>query len=169
MPCFTVPPGVRFNDCLFSDPVPLSAWHPPSCPGIVAILARNPQWGPKPLQPLYFGELGNGATRSASLPANVHRPDLLVSMLAMPYSTPAQRRAICRDLIAAYHPACQINASATELAHRVDELQEQNQQILSLLSHLAKLFEPLPVGPRKPIGFLPELAAAGTAATESGS
>jgi hypothetical protein len=55
----------------------------------------------------------------------------------------------------------------------VDELearqQEQSQQILSLLAHLGKLFGPQPVGPRKPIGFLPDLVPAKAPATESGS
>jgi len=163
MPCFTVPPGIRFNDCLFSDPVPVGTWHPPSCAGIVVVLARNPQWGPKPLQPLYFGEVG-------SLPTSVRREDLLVGTLLMPYSTPAQRRVICSELVATYRPACQADGrmvSTVELARKVDELevrqQEQNQQILSLLSNLAKVFEPQTVGPRKPIGFLP------APATESGS
>ena len=64
------------------------------------------------------------------------------------------------ELIGTYRPA----ASVTELARKVDELeekqQEQNQQILSLLSHLAKVFEPQAVSPRRPIGFLPATAAA---------
>ena len=47
--------------------------------------------------------------------------------------------------------------------------QEQSQQILSLLTHLAKLFGPQPVGPSKPIGFLPQLAYTAAPATESGS
>jgi hypothetical protein len=33
---------------------------------------------------------------------------------------------------------------------------EQNAQILALLSHMARLFEPQPVGPRRPIGFRPQ-------------
>lgn len=176
MPSYMGPPGVRFNDCLFTQPVPLAAWRPPTCAGIVAILARNPQWAPKPLQPLCFDEFGNDAARATSLSANVRREDLLVSVLPMPYSTAAQRRALCNELIAAYNPACQANAtavSASELARKVDGLQarqqEQSQQILSLLAHLGKLFEPQPVGPRKPMGFLPQLASAGAQATESGS
>src|SRR5947209_7168693 len=78
MPSFMNHPGVRFNDCLFTEPLPLAAWRPPTCGGIVAILARNSQWGPKPLQPLYFGEFGNDATGAASLPMMARRDDLLV-------------------------------------------------------------------------------------------
>ena len=176
MASFMVHPGVRFNDCLFTEPVPLASWRPPTCGGIVAILVRNSQWGPKPLQPLYFGEFGNDATGAASLPVMARRDDLLVSVLPMPYSTAAQRGALCKELIAGHNPACQRNgtmASAGDLARKVDELemrqQEQSQQILSLLSHLAKLFGPQPVAPSKPIGFLPQLARTATPATESGS
>jgi hypothetical protein len=176
MPCYVIPPGVRFNDSLFSEPVQFADWRPPLCAGIAAVLVRNPQWAPKPLQPLYFGEFGNDASRAASLPANIRREDLLVSVLPMPYSTAAQRRALCNELIAAHNPACQANISvisAAELARKVDDLelrqQGHNQQILSLLAHIGKLLEPQPVGPRRPIGFLPQLAPAGVPSTETGS
>ena len=176
MPSYVVHPGVRFNDSVFTEPMQLAVWRPPACAGIVAILARNPQWAPKPLQPLYFGEFGNDAARGTSLPVVTRRDDLLVSVLPMPYSTSAQRRALCNELIAAYNPAGQANAtmaSAAELARKIDELdsrqQEQSQQILSLLAHLGTLFGPHPVAPRKPIGFLPQLAPGATEATESGS
>ena len=170
-----VPPGVRFNDCLFSEPAPLANWRQPGCAGIVAVLARNPQWSPKPLQPLYFGEFGNDTVSRSSLPPNLSR-DLLVSVLPMPYSTAAQRRALCDELIAAHNPAWQSNrtmVSAAALARKVVELEarqwEQSQQILALLTHLGKLFEPTQAGPRKPIGFLSELAPAPVPATEGGS
>jgi hypothetical protein len=163
---YLVPPGVRFNDCLFSEPAPLPIWRLPRCAGIVAVLARNPRWSPKPLQPLYFGEFGNGADSRTSLPANAGQ-DLLVSVLPMPYSTAAQRRALCNELIAAHNPVWQPNGtivSPATLARKVDDLEarqlEQSQQILALLTHLGKLFEPQPAGPRKPIGFLSELAPA---------
>jgi len=169
MPSFVVPPGVRFNDCLFSEPVQLAAWRLPSCAGIVAVLARNPQWAPKPLQPLYFGEFGNDAGSRTSLPLNATR-DLQVSVLPMPFSTAAQRRALCNELIAAHNPAWQANGtmvSAAALARKVDELearqQEQSRQILALLAHLGKLFEPEAPRPRRPIGFLSEPAPAAAA------
>ena len=174
MPSYIAPPGVRFNDCLFTEPVQLAVWRPPACAGIAAVLTRNPQWAPKPLQPLYFTEFGNDAARGTIQPANVRREDLLVSVLPMPYSTGAQRRTLCNELIAAYNPACQTNGtvvSVVELARKVDELdtrqQEQSQQILSLLAHLGALLGPQPVGPRKPIGFLPQLAPVEAHATET--
>jgi hypothetical protein len=176
MPCYVVPPCVRFNDCLFTEPLPVAMWRPTGCAGLLAILAPNSQWAPRPLQPLYFGEFGNDAARVMKLPANIHREDLLVSVLPMPYSTAAQRRALCNDLIESHNPVWQANRSmapAEELARKVDELavrqQELSQQILSLLAQLAKLFGPQPVGPRKPIGFLAELGADPAPATGSGS
>jgi hypothetical protein len=115
---------------------------------------------------LYFGEFGNAADSQMSLPPHVGR-NLLISVLPMPYSTAAQRRTVCNELIAAHNPAWQTNgtlASASALARKVDDLEarqlEQSQQILALLAHLAKLFEPAPAGPRKPIGFLSEMAPA---------
>jgi hypothetical protein len=82
----------------------------------------------------------------------------------MPYSTAAQRRAVRDELIAAYNPVCQVNNAAVSanLTSKVDQLearqQEQTQQILQLLTHLGKLFEPQPTGPRRQIGFLPQPA-----------
>jgi len=175
MSCDMFPPGVRFNDCLFTEPIPLTAWNPPACPGILAILARNAQWAPKPLQPLYVGEFGNDGARGATLPLNVPREDLLVSILPMPFSTTAQRRTLCDELIAAYNPTYQPHGelSATQLVRKVDELEtrqrEQSQQILALLTNLGKIFEPQPVAPRKAVGFLPAQPSAPSQATETGS
>jgi hypothetical protein len=150
---------------LFSEPVQLTGLRLPGCAGIVAVLARNPQWGPKPLQPLYFSEFGNDACSRTGLPSNGR--DLLVSVLPMPYSTAAQRRALCNELITAHNPAWQANGAAVSMAalvRKVDELearqQEQSRQILALLAHLGKLFEPETLRPRKPIGFLSEMAPA---------
>jgi len=126
----------------------------------VAILARNPQWGPKPLEPLYFSD-------AASLLAPEQKGDLLVSVLPMPYSTTTQRRALCQELITAYSSPLSVAALARKVEVLEARQQEQIQQILSLLGYIAKLFEPQPVGPRKPIGFLPQLTPA--EATESGS
>jgi hypothetical protein len=172
MYCFSLAPGIRFNDSLFSEPIPIGLWQPPACAGIVVILTRNPHWAPKPLQPLYFGAFGNGAMRDVALPAAAMRSDLLVAALPMPFSTASQRGALCDALVEAHSPACQTNASRNtnaELARRISELearqQEQNEQILSLLSFLGKMFAPQPIAPRRPIGFLPDLAAA----TETGN
>lgn len=154
MPCYWVAPGVRFNDYLFTEPEPLSSWRSPGCAGIVAILGRNPQWSPKPFEPLYFGELAQAARHP-----DPQADQLYVSVLPLPFSTVSQRRAIAKELNAAYRVG-----TGPELAQRVEELearqQEQSQQILSLLTFIAKLFEPQPVPARKPIGFLTQLAPA---------
>ena len=90
--------------------------------------------------------------------------DLHAAVLPMPFSTTAQRRAVRNQLIAAYNPVCQTAnmPSAAELAQRLDVLEarqsEQHAQILSMLSHLCKLFDPQPVAPRRTIGFQPEPA-----------
>jgi len=156
MPWYCTPPGVRFNDYIFSEPAPLWDWRPPHCDGIAVVLVRNPQWGPKPFQPLYFWQFG-GESR---LPERLRGEDLMVAVLPMPYASAEQRRSVCRQLTASY-------ISTAELAHKVDELearqQEQSQQILSLLTYIAKLFEPQPVRPRRPIGFLPDLVPAAAA------
>ena len=161
MACYFLPAGIRFNDFLFSDPIPFTSWRPPGCAGIVAILARNPQWGPKPWQPLCFVELGN----NARMPANTRIEDWMVAVLPMPYSSAVQRQATCRELIAAYNPACQMACRIEELESRQLELSEQ---IKSLLTYIARLFEPQPVAPRRPIGFLPQLASAEAGTTGSG-
>jgi hypothetical protein len=143
------------------------------------MLGRNPQWAPKPLEPLFFAEFGNNAGSgviAARWKDEQRAQDLLISVLPMPFSTQAQRRALCKELIASYNPAWQANgfnvATTAELAYRVHELearqQEQGQQILSLLTYIEKLFGPQPVAPRRPVGFLPTLPAA-PSVTESGS
>jgi hypothetical protein len=159
MPLYWFPAGIRFKDYIFSEPVPLAGWHAPDYAGIAVVLARNPHWGPKPLQPLSFGDI-------SELPPNIGRNDLLISVLPVPYSTAAQRRALCCELMSARFPV-----STGEVARKLDALearqQEQGERILSLLTFIAKFFEPQPVGPRNTIGFLSQLAPA--EATESGS
>jgi len=119
------------------------------------VLARDPRWAPKPFQPLYFYEFGNNARPRLASPAN----DLYVSVLPMPFSTSAQRRTVRHELISAYNP---VWPGGDDVSRRMDELEarqsEQHAQVLTLLTHLAKLFEPQPVGPRRPIGFQPEPA-----------
>lgn len=82
--------------------MPLAGWRPPACAGIAVVLVRNPQWAPKPLQPLYFGEFGNNLpsdSLSMSLPKIVRPEDLLIAVLPLPFSTANQRRTLCNDLV----------------------------------------------------------------------
>ena len=89
---------------------------PPSCGGIVAVLAHDPQWAPKGFRPLYFAEFGNDAGRTLTAPDM--REPLFAAVLPMPYSTLAQRRALRDELVAAYNPACQATADATAKPRR---------------------------------------------------
>jgi hypothetical protein len=155
--------GIRFNDYVFSEPVRLAEWRPPKCAGFFVILARDPNWSPKPFQPLYFGEFGNNSRET--FPAD---GTLYAAALLLPYSTTGQRWSLRNELVWAYNPTCQSGGdrmSVRELARRVDEMevrqQEHDSQLLLLLTNLNKMFEPQTVGPRRPIGFLP--------ATEAGS
>lgn len=156
MALYPVAPGLRFNDCLFTEPVRLTHWIPPQTPGIVAVLARDCRWAPKPFQPLYFAEFGNGAHRTFW---PVHG-ELYAAVLPMPFSTSAQRRALRNELISAYNPTHQAHHphSVDELTRCVEELEtrqyEQHAQIAGMLAHLCRLFEPLPVKPKRPIGFV---------------
>jgi hypothetical protein len=124
MPNF--PGGIRFNDCVFSEPVSLKDWTPPGCAGIIAVLAHDPAWSPRPFRPLFFGEFGNDTRGLAGT------GPYLVAALPMPYSTTRQRRALCDELISAYNPILQSSES------------------------ILQLFTPRPEPQRRPIGFMPE-------------
>src|SRR5712691_8901307 len=98
--------GIRFNEYLFSEPTRLVEWVPPKCAGICAILARDPNWAPKPLQPLCFWEFGNDSdlVRLTRMP---NAETLFVSALPMPFSTSAQRYESRNQLVSAYDPLWQ--------------------------------------------------------------
>jgi len=163
MSSYLIAPGVRFNDCYFSEPVRFAEWTPPPCGGLLAILVRDPDWAPKPFRPLVFGEFGNDALQGfayARLCAAAMQ-NLYVAVLPLPFSTAGQRRALRSELAAAYNPIFQARGSASdeELSRRLDEIetrqQEQNAQIIALLQHLTRFLGPQPVGPQRPIGFQP--------------
>ncbi|HKE24704.1 MAG TPA: hypothetical protein VKB88_20225 [Bryobacteraceae bacterium] len=164
MPSFWVAPGLRFNDCVFSEPVRLAQWVPPACAGVAVVLLRDAEWAPKPFRPLCFGEFGNDARRPVEWGRWMQPAvgDLYISILPMPFSTSAERRALRHELVSAYNPVCQATGtpSADELARKLDDLEtrqhEQNAQILALLSYFARLFEPQPLSARRPIGFRPQ-------------
>ena len=163
-------PGIRFNDFFFSEPTHLSSWVAPRCGGVFVILAGDPNWAPKPYQALFFGEFGNNA-REILLPhdqvrlVNASKAEhLLVSVLPMPFSTTAQRAAVCQQLAQAYNPLCQTNGTgpaSSELARKLEELEkrheEQSTYMQLLLANANKLLEPPPAAerPRRQVGFLP--------------
>ena len=159
--------GIRFNDCLFTEPTQLASWVPPKYAGLFVILVSDPNWAPKPFQPLYFGEFGNNTQRSLS-PADQMRlvtgagtQALFVSVFAMPFSTTTQRLSVRDQLIGAYNPLSQAEESSfgtNSLRRKMDELErrheEQTTDLHLLLATVNKLFEPEP--PRRRIGFLPD-------------
>jgi hypothetical protein len=147
--------GIRFNDYFFSEPVALGAfangkfgiWTPPKCAGLFCVLATDPDWAPKALQPLYFGEFGNNSPATtflrdcSQIAEAAGRKNLFgalsVSVLAMPFSTTQQRWALRNELIWAYNPSCQTDF--------VDRIQ-----------HMASVNAPVapPPSPRRRIGFI---------------
>src|SRR5262249_4527354 len=108
-----VPQGIRFNDCLFTEPTRLAGWKSPKYAGLFVILAKDTNWAPKPYQPLYFGEFGNNPPE-ALLPGDPVRltrcengTPLYISVLPMPFSTSVQRWALRNELLLAYNTAWQ--------------------------------------------------------------
>jgi hypothetical protein len=114
--------GIRLNDCLFTEPVSLVGWTPPHFAGIAAILVRDPNWAPKPFQPLSFAEFGNNApmyawlTNYGTLLSAAQGRELLVAVCPLPFLTTAQRRAVREDLVWAYNPPCQPAADRVTLS-----------------------------------------------------
>src|SRR6266852_6714264 len=165
MNTYLVVAGIRFNDYLFSEPRRLVEWVPPKCAGIGALLARDPNWAPKPLQPLCFCEFGNNADlrRLARMP---NMEALFVSALAMPFSTSAQRSEVRNQLVWAYNPVWQTSAGSalqSELSHKLEELErkheEQTAHLRLILANINRLFEPQGEPKRRrAIGFLPQPA-----------
>jgi hypothetical protein len=128
-------PGIRFNDCLFSEPVGIGAWPRTKCAGLLAILVTDPNWAPKAFQTLYFGEFGNNAPLPllpqdyARLMAAAQGRALYICVLPMPFSTTAQRFELRNELVRAYNPDAQTTATAMQQA---------------------------PETPRRRIGFMPQ-------------
>jgi hypothetical protein len=159
-----VPSGIRFNDCLFSEPTRLADWKVPKYAGLFVILATDANWVPKPYQPLYFGEFGNN-TPETSLPVSYALPRsqgyaLFISVLPMPFSTTAQRWALRNELLCGYNTTWQTREARTAghgLTNQVGFVKPQTEeaaQILLLLTGVNKLFEPPPEQPRRRIGFV---------------
>ena len=169
-----VTPGIRFNDCLFTEPEQLGKWARPRYAGILAILCRDPNWAPKPFQALFFGEFGNNS-QEVLLPDGPMRlsgvaatEGLWVSVLPVPFSTTSQRLEILHQLVWAYNPVWQTKSTAVtpnELARKLEELEkrheEQTTQVKLLLASVNRFFEPQPEPPRRQIGFLPEPVTTG--------
>jgi hypothetical protein len=163
-----VPSGIRFNDCLFTEPTHLTDWKVPKYAGLFVILAKDANWAPQPYQPLYFGEFGNNTpevpVNYALLPRGDGDATLFVSVLPMPFSTTAERFALRNELLWAYNSAWQakeVRATGTGLASPLGGMDtkpypEHAAQILLHLTGVNKLLDPQPERePRRRIGFVP--------------
>jgi len=160
-----VPSGIRFNDCLFSEPTPLADWKVPKYAGLFVILAADANWAPKRYQPLYFGEFGNNTPEAplnhAPLPRGEGDATLFIAVLPMPFSTTAQRWALRHELMCAYNTAWQVKEAraagaglASQLGMDTKPYPEQAAQILLHLAAVNKLFDLQPE-PRRRMGFVP--------------
>jgi hypothetical protein len=143
-------PGIRFNDRFFSEPVPVTAFSLPQCAGLFAVLVSDPNWAPKQFAPVCFGEFGNNTPHRA-LPFHFERllaaargRTLMLSVLPLPYTTTAQRRELCHELVAAYNPVFQ-----QEGALRAGDV-----------STNIYTYPLEPEKPRRRIGFMPDVEKA---------
>lgn len=158
--------GIRFNDCVFSEPTSISHWTPPHWACLYALLVGDLNWAPRPYQALYFGEFGNnGAERllekARDFAARLVGREVFVSVLPMPFSTTTQRWMLRNELIWAYNPPCSTpvgeTASPTELVRKLDELErrhhEETAELRLLFASAQASLEP--PQPRRRIGFAP--------------
>ena len=164
--------GIRFNDCVFSEPVALGNGSLPRCAGLYVVLAEDPNWAPKPLQPLYFGEFGNNAAAAVLLHEaaraikGAYGKTLFLSVLPLPFSTTSDRWSLFSELVRAYNPLYQTGAERTppsDLVRKLDELEkrhhEQTAQLMWLRASADHLFGAFPERRRR-IGFQPEAVPA---------
>jgi hypothetical protein len=162
----TIRLGLRFNDCVFSEPTSLSHWTPPNCPCLYALLVGDLNWAPRPYQALCFGEFGNNGgerllEKARDFAARLIGRELFVSVLPMPFSTTAQRWTLRNELIWAYNPPWSSpvgeTAAPAELVRKLDELErrhhEETAELRLLFSSAHASLEPPP--PRRRIGFVP--------------
>jgi hypothetical protein len=166
--------GIRFNDCVFSEPTSISHWTPPHCACLYALLVSDPNWAPRPYHALYFGEFGNnGAERllekARDFAARLFGREVFASVLPMPFSTTAQRWMLRNELIWAYNPPYSTpdaeTAAPTELVQKLDELErrhhEETAELRLLFASAHASLEP--PRPRRRIGFIPISQSAGLA------
>jgi len=85
---------------------------------LFGLFLADPNWAPKPFQPLYFGEFGNNAPAQSLLAecrgvlAASSGKTLMVAVLPLPFSTTSQRQALRRELVQAYNPVYQSSDGA---------------------------------------------------------
>jgi hypothetical protein len=155
--------GIRFNDYIFTEPERLTEWSSPRFAGVFVILVQDPNWAPKPFQPLWFGEFGNNAQHLFAAERTPHTGSLFVSVLPMLFSTTEQRCSVRDRLVWAYNPILQTKRTPllpSEWAYKLHELEKKHEEHTSELRTLLTASNPKVVeaqpGRRRRIGFLPD-------------
>jgi len=160
--------GIRFGNCVFSEPVPLDrACLPVNSTGVYVILTPDPTWGPRHFQPLFFGEFAGGlhcsiTTTELSLCYRAAAgKGLLISVLAMPGAHVGDVILLKRRLIQDYAPICNRNddsAIAIEMARRLETLERMTSHqelVLKLaLGALGQMAHPHPETKKRIVGFI---------------
>jgi hypothetical protein len=108
--------GIRFNNRVFTEPVPFSLALPPVSSGIYAILVPDASCRPRPFRVIYFGESRNFSQRvtgshelfSDWTAQADEGTNLYVAFCPTPLLKELTRRWVESDLIARYSPACNL-------------------------------------------------------------
>ena len=166
------PVGIRFGDCVFSDPAPLAQFSlPPRSAGLYVILMPDTTWGPWQLQPLFFGEFGperevrmSQAQQTCCLRVAAGR-GLYFALYAVPHQHRWALSEIQRELTARYGPIANLESAgnSSEHAHRLGSIEKkmiEQDAVLTLI--LASLFQTVQLQQPEPkkriIGFQPDPA-----------
>jgi hypothetical protein len=111
--------GIRFNNRVFTEPVPFSLALPPVSSGIYAILVPDTSCRPRPFRVIYFGESCNFSQRVTEdherfnnwLAEAGGSAGLYLAFCPTPLLKAQQRRWVEHDLIARYHPPCNLQGN----------------------------------------------------------
>jgi hypothetical protein len=118
--------GIRFNNRIFTEPVPFALAIPPVSSGIYAILVADALCRPRPFRAIYFGESGNFLDRVTE--RHEHFDDwtresggldnIFVAFCPTPLLKEKQRRWVESDLIVQYRPVCNLKDNQPPLAYQ---------------------------------------------------
>lgn len=111
--------GIRFDNRVFTEPLPFSLALPPVSSGIYAVLVVDSACRPRPFRALYFGEthdfsqcLTAGHERISDWTAGAGGvANLYVAFCPTPLLKEQQRRWAQNDLIARYRPTCNLQGN----------------------------------------------------------
>jgi hypothetical protein len=159
--------GIRFADCVFSEPVPIGRQGVPvHSAGIYVILIHDPTWGPRQFQPVFFSEFGPSHHSSVG-PADVmgwHRVaagrGLYVAVHSVAPAEAHELPVLTRELVASYRPLCN-RESAEEITsdtkRRVEVLEKKTQEQEALLRLAIAVIGQTPQtaseSKKRPVGF----------------